>query len=233
MKIEYLKLPFAQHATAQFKHSLIRNPPLSLGIFRRFGSIAALVKIYHRMRFGTAPEVYRRITHSRIAELNRLYRRLHIVVTRPKTAKRVVKRIIGVNIAGNACCDAPQTQAGLTLDGRIPLSAALGSKAGALYFNAGWQLNARMYADFEPSSRTDEDAPDAYRLPSYSLVDATVGWEGSVSKGLRLNLFACCRNLFDAHYIERGIDGTTHDLESFRGYWGAPRQFSFGMRLAF
>lgn len=129
--------------------------------------------------------------------------------------------------------DAPQTQAGLTLDGRIPLSAALGSKAGALYFNAGWQLNARMYADFEPSSRTDEDAPDAYRLPSYSLVDATVGWEGSVSKGLRLNLFACCRNLFDAHYIERGIDGTTHDLESFRGYWGAPRQFSFGMRLAF
>ena len=111
MKSEYLKLPFAQHATAQFKHSLIRNPPLSLVIFRRFGSIAALVKIYHRMRFGTAPEVYRRIAHSRIAELNRLYRRLHIAVTRPKTAKRVVKRIIGVNIAGNACCDAPQTQA--------------------------------------------------------------------------------------------------------------------------
>ncbi|MCM1078470.1 MAG: TonB-dependent receptor plug domain-containing protein [Bacteroidales bacterium] len=129
--------------------------------------------------------------------------------------------------------DAPQTQAGLTLDGRIPLSAALGSKAGALYFNVSWQMNARMYADFEPSSRTEEGAPDAYRLPAYHLVDATAGWEGRVAKGLRLNIFACCKNLFDADYIERGIDGTSHDLESFRGYWGAPRQFSFGMRLAF
>lgn len=121
--------------------------------------------------------------------------------------------------------DAPQTQLGAQLDAKLPEG---------LYAHVGWQFNARMYADFEPSSRTDEkDTADSYEFPSYSLFDATVGWETEITKGIHLNLFATARNLFDAKYIERGTDGKTHDIDSFRGYWGAARTMSVGMRLSF
>ena len=91
-----------------------------------------------------------------------------------------------------------------------------------------------MYADFEPASRTNEnDKADSYEFPSYSLFDATVGWKATISKGLRINIFATARNLFDAKYIERGTDGASHDIDTFRGYWGAARTLSAGMRLSF
>ena len=120
--------------------------------------------------------------------------------------------------------DAPQSQLGAQLDARL---------AKGIYAHIGWQYNARMYADFEPSTRTTADDTDAYRLPAYSLFDATVGWEGSISNDLRLNIFATGQNLLNATYIERGIDGAAHDIDSFRGYWGAPRLVSIGMRMTF
>lgn len=120
--------------------------------------------------------------------------------------------------------DAPQSQLGAQLDIK-PYK--------GIYAHIGWQFNARMYADFEPSSRTSDDKADAYMLPSHHLFDATIGWEGTLYRTMRLNLFATAQNIFNAKYIERGIDGKTHDLTAFRGYWGAPRLVSFGMRLNF
>lgn len=118
--------------------------------------------------------------------------------------------------------DAPQTQLGALLDAKL---------IKGFYAHLGWQYNARMYADFEPSTRTTDDATDSYRLPDYSLFDATVGWEGILSKDVHLNLFVTCKNMFDAHYIERGTDGANHDLNSFRGYWGNARTLSLGFRM--
>ena len=86
---------------------------------------------------------------------------------------------------------------------------------------------------FEPSTRTTANPVDAYQLPSYHLLDMTIGWQGMVSKTVSLNVFAHCQNLTNATYIERGTDGATHDLASFRGYWGAPRTMSLGMRVSF
>jgi outer membrane receptor protein involved in Fe transport len=119
--------------------------------------------------------------------------------------------------------DAPQTQMGAQLDAKLH---------GGFYIHAGWQFNARMYADFEPSSRTPNDKADSYEFPSYHLLDATFGWEGALTKDVRINLFATGRNLLDTKYIERGTDGKTHDLDSFTGYWGAARTMSFGFRLS-
>lgn len=127
--------------------------------------------------------------------------------------------------------DAPQSQLGAQLDASLPTGN--GSSRGRLYAHLGWQFNARMYADFEPSTRTSDDKTDAYRLPSYHLLDATIGWEGPINNSLRMNLFATCTNMLNTTYIERGIDGATHDLAAFRGYWGAPRLMSLGMRLSF
>lgn len=120
--------------------------------------------------------------------------------------------------------DAPQTQLGLQLDAKLN---------GGFYLHAGWQCNSRMYADFEPSSRTDKaDANDSYRIPTYNLLDATFGWEGMLNKTMRLNIYATGNNLLDANYIERGIDGKNHDLATFKGYWGQARTVSLGFRLS-
>lgn len=119
--------------------------------------------------------------------------------------------------------DAPQTQLGAQADIKLP---------GGFSVHAGWQCNARMYADFEPKNRTNaSDVKDAYRIPSYHLLDASFNWDGQLSDGVRLNIFACGSNLADTKYIERGTDGAHHDLESFRGYWGVARSVSVGMRL--
>ncbi len=130
--------------------------------------------------------------------------------------------------------DAPQTQYGAELKATIPVRGVfLPQQGGAdnFYATFAWDANADMYADFEPSSRTSKTDGDAYKLPAYHVCNATVGWNTTCSKHLSVNVFASCTNIFNAMYIQRGIDGSNHDLESFRGYWGAPRMWSIGVRL--
>ncbi|MGM9803066.1 MAG: TonB-dependent receptor [Muribaculaceae bacterium] len=120
--------------------------------------------------------------------------------------------------------DAPQTQLGAEAQLTLPAG---------FYLNASWQMNARMYADFEPSSRTADNHADAYRLPSYHLLNATIGWRGYLTNDVSINVFATGNNLTDAHYFERGIDGANHDLDTFRGFTGRARTMSIGLRLQY
>lgn len=121
--------------------------------------------------------------------------------------------------------DAPQTQIGAQVDAKLPHG---------FYANATWQLNSRMYADFDPKNRTNEnDKSDSYRLPTNNLLNAMVGWEGTIGKSLHLNVFANASNILNESYIERGTDGANHDLATFRGYWGAARTMSVGFRITY
>ena len=49
---------------------------------------------------------------------------------------------------------------------------------------------------------------------------------------LDLTIFVNGSNLLDTFYIERGQDGSGHDLETFRGFWGFGRNFNFGLRFS-
>lgn len=125
--------------------------------------------------------------------------------------------------------DAPQTQVGAALEAEMPLGFRL---------SADWTFNDRMYADFDPVTRTDpDDRSPAYRIPSYHLLGATLSWSGRFGqtdggrRGVGLTVFATGANLLDAFYIERGKDGYDHTLDTFRGYWGFGRNFTFGMRV--
>lgn len=134
--------------------------------------------------------------------------------------------------------DAPQTQLGAS----VRMDAPAGFS-----FSVDWQFNDRMYADFDPVTRTDaSDRSPSYRLPSYHLLGATLQWSGMLGphkvagsshasrsfKGCRITVFVTGGNLLDAFYIERGKDGAGHDLATFRGYWGFGRNFSFGLRMS-
>lgn len=121
--------------------------------------------------------------------------------------------------------DAPQTQVGATLEASLPAGFRV---------SVGWNFNDRMYADFEPEDRTDpDDRADPYRIPGYHLLGVDISWSHDFPKGISTTLFVSASNLLNTFYIERGIDGATHDLESFRGFWGFGRNFSFGLRLSF
>ncbi len=125
--------------------------------------------------------------------------------------------------------DAPQTQIGAS----VKINAPYGFSAGA-----DWRFNGRMYADFDPLTRTDpQDRSASYRIPSYHLLGASLKWEKDFptcrrsAQTLSLCLFVRGDNLLDITYIERGKDGESHNLETFRGYWGFGRAFSFGLRV--
>ena len=121
--------------------------------------------------------------------------------------------------------DAPQSQYGAQLDFSFPHG---------LKCQVEWQCNARMYADFEPKNRTDaKDTQDAYLIPSYHLLNAALSWNHTFKNKLGLDIFARGTNLTDTRYIERGIDGKDHTLNSFRGYWGVARALSLGMRIRY
>ena len=142
--------------------------------------------------------------------------------------------------------DAPQTQIGAAMSVDMPAD---------FHLSVDWQFNDRMYADFDPVTRTDaSDRLPSYRIPSYHLLGATLSWSrrsvlpgkssgktdafGNDAAGCRsgkvgLTLFVNGSNLLDTVFIERGKDGASHDIDTFRGFWGFGRTFSFGMRLSF
>jgi len=121
--------------------------------------------------------------------------------------------------------DAPQTQLGMEVE------ASLSSLVKGLAFNADWNYNDRLWADFDPITRTNEsDRSDSYRIPSYHLVNMGLTYCGTMGK-TAFTIFANVRNLTDALYIERSKDGASHDSATFTGYWGNRRNFNLGIRI--
>lgn len=135
-----------------------------------------------------------------------------------------VLETLNVYSSGLPVGDAPQTQVGAILEIKFLKN---------FKFCADWQFNGRMYADFDPDGRTDpDDRAPSYRIPAYHLLNASLSWSGRIGNRLGLTIFVNGYNLTDTLYIERGLDGSGHDLESFRGFWGFGRNFNFGLRFS-
>jgi len=130
---------------------------------------------------------------------------------------------VGVYSDGLPVGGAPQTQIGAEAAFSIP---------GGFALSADWQFNDRMYAEFDPVARTSsQDRSYSYRIPSYHLLGATLQWTCNIAGRYGITVFVTGANLLDTMYIERGKDGNNHDLDTFRGYWGFGRNFSFGLRF--
>jgi outer membrane receptor protein involved in Fe transport len=94
-----------------------------------------------------------------------------------------------------------------------------------------WIWFGRLYADFDPVTRTDEsDRDQSYRFPSYNLANLYLNVpfnlgskHGSIDLGFN--------NLLNEHYITVGQDGTNHDINTFTGFWS--EGFTFNIRLGF
>ena len=82
-----------------------------------------------------------------------------------------------------------------------------------------------------PSSSSSSSKPSSSSSPSSST---------SVAHPLEGQSVAIHYYRYDNDYSgwalwlwERGKDGAGHDAQSFTGYWGAPRNYNFGVRLSF
>lgn len=119
--------------------------------------------------------------------------------------------------------DAPQTQLGLSAELELPKGFRL---------RASWNYNDRLWADFDPVTRTAaDDRSDSCRLPSWHMLNAGLQWEGAF-RGNSLVLFLNVDNITDSFYVERSKDGSGHDVATLTGYWGNGRSVNFGLRLS-
>ena len=120
--------------------------------------------------------------------------------------------------------DAPQTQMGIVVTARI---------ANALELRIENRYNDRMYANFDPSTRTGKtDRSQPYRMRPTFVSDIHVNYAFRFG-GIHSSVFFTCNNLLNVHYIERGDDGVNHDLATFRGFWAIGRTMQVGIRMRF
>jgi len=120
--------------------------------------------------------------------------------------------------------DAPQVQAGIT--GKVQFLKLFAFSANYIYYD-------KLYAGFNPVSRNNPaDTEQPYRIPSYALLDLFLDVKfriGSLPAGITVG----CFNALNHKHIIRGLDGTSHNLDTFSGFWGFGRNFSFSFALRF
>jgi iron complex outermembrane recepter protein len=120
--------------------------------------------------------------------------------------------------------DAPQTQ--------VSLFAGI-SILRTVDFSVAWMYYDRYYADFSPTTRTNpEDRNQSYRIPAYQTLDLHLECPFPVGK-LRARADVGCLNALNSTYIIRGLDGATHTINDFTGFWGFGRTFYVALKLEF
>ena len=74
------------------------------------------------------------------------------------------------------------------------------------------------------------DRAQSFMLPAYSITDIQLGLPFEVF-GNKAYGSINCSNLFDTTYILRGEDGNDHTLNTFSGFWGFGRTFTFRIKM--
>jgi outer membrane cobalamin receptor len=133
--------------------------------------------------------------------------------------------------------DAPQTQFALWTN-IYPVK--------GLNFQLIWRHNANHYADFNPTSRDDEnDRTQSWKTPSYSVFDMHINYSLPLKGRVGVEVFGHVFNLFDTFYIQDAVDNSSyngyygyddnlsHTANSAEVFLGLPRTFNVGVRVNF
>jgi hypothetical protein len=121
--------------------------------------------------------------------------------------------------------DAAQTTGAVTLDWEILPKFKIGTD---------WTYYDRLYAKFDPSERGSEDdkGVDAWRMPSYNLLDANLRYDFNIGS-FNASLFGKINNLLDTEYFSDALDGKNHDAASSYVFYGFGRTWSLALRVKF
>jgi outer membrane receptor for ferrienterochelin and colicin len=120
--------------------------------------------------------------------------------------------------------DAPQFTLGLYGELRTSFGVTI---------NVNWLYYSNLYANFDPAGRNNpDDRSQPYRIPDYSVADMHLGYDFSIGE-LKANTTISCYNILNKESIMRGEDGSSHDLDTFAGFWSPGRTFNFSLKIAF
>lgn len=120
--------------------------------------------------------------------------------------------------------DAPQLQVGFTGDLKLTANTT---------FSATWLYFDRLYANFDPAGRNNpDDREQPYRLPSYHTIDLHLLHDFNIGN-LKATAGASAFNVLNKEDIMRGEDGSSHELDTFTGFWSPGRTFNFSLKIAF
>ncbi|WP_179343261.1 TonB-dependent receptor [Winogradskyella ursingii] len=99
-------------------------------------------------------------------------------------------------------------------------------------FTIDYNYFARLYADFDPSDRGTEGAPDPWKVPDYGVFDTAFSHTFPFGS-FEATLIARMNNVFDTEYIADALDGTDSNAETALVYYGFGRTFSVGATIKF
>ncbi|BAO75833.1 TonB-dependent receptor [Winogradskyella sp. PG-2] len=134
-----------------------------------------------------------------------------------------VVNTVNLFIADTPVGDAAQTTMALGLDYKL----AAGTR-----FSVDYNYFDRLYADFDPSDRGVENAPDPWEVPAYGVFDTAFTHSFPFGK-FKASLIARMNNVFNTKYIADALDGPGSNAETALVYYGFGRTFSFGATLKF
>ena len=89
-----------------------------------------------------------------------------------------------------------------------------------------------LYADFDPSDRGSENAPDPWKVPAYGVFDVAMT-HGFSFGSFDASLVARMNNIFNTEYIADALDGSGSNAQTALVYYGFGRTFSVGAKLKF
>ncbi len=99
-------------------------------------------------------------------------------------------------------------------------------------FTVDYNYFDNLYADFDPSDRGTEGAPDPWEVPSYGVFDTAIT-HGFSFGPFDASLTARMNNVFNTEYIADALDGSGSDFQTALVYYGFGRTFSVGAKLKF
>lgn len=109
-------------------------------------------------------------------------------------------------------------------------------------FDIGIRLNAdvyyfdNFYADFDPASRTSpsDEGVQAYKLPSYYILDFSVGYDVDVTDDWTISFFGKMNNALNTLYVAEAQDNpSATSIYDLSGFYGPRRTYTVGAKIQF
>jgi outer membrane receptor protein involved in Fe transport len=130
---------------------------------------------------------------------------------------------VNLYIEGLHVADAAQTTMALGLNYKLTPKTK---------FIVDYNYYANLYADFDPSRRGTQGAPDAWMMPEYGLFDTVISHTFDLGP-FETTMTARMNNVFDTEYISDARDGSGSVSNTALVYYGYGRTFSLGAKLNF
>ncbi|MDR2893855.1 MAG: TonB-dependent receptor, partial [Alistipes sp.] len=107
-----------------------------------------------------------------------------------------------------------------------------------LRVGADYNWFGKNFASFYPDTRTSlADKVEAWQLPDYGTVDASLSYRFSLGENLGATLYGNVNNLLDTWYISDADDaranGGTHDAKGATVWYGFGRTWTAGLKFTF